>query len=580
MQGIQVAPEKIEFAALGPGVIVMPGKQSGRKALHMTGEAVTRASEAYSYPLTIRELLTSGVRRARDQEIVYADKRRLSYPELEERVARLASALAGLGVHRGHTVAMMDWDSNRYLECFFAVPMMGAVLHTVNVRLTAEQVLYTINHAPDDVILFNAEFLPLLQEIWDRVVPGKRLVLMSDDGAAATGALPIAGEYEALLAAADPGYAFPALDENTRATTFYTTGTTGLPKGVYFTHRQLALHTLAATSALAGNGQGCFNDDDVYMPITPMFHVHAWGVQYVATMRAAKQVYPGRYVPDTLLGLIEREKVTFSHCVPTLLEMVLAGAKRRSVNLSGWKVIIGGASLPQAVAAQALDAGLDVFAGYGMSETCPILTISRLLPEMADWSRDRQIEVRCRAGRPVGLVQIRTVDDAMNDVPRDGVSVGEIVVRAPWLTHGYLHDQASSEKLWAGGWLHTGDIGMIGPDGYLKITDRLKDVIKTGGEWVSSVELEDMLLQMPQIAEAAVIGIPDPKWSERPLAIVVLRPDDTVETEQVRTHLMGFVSRGLLSKFGVPERVIVTDDIPKTSVGKIDKKLLRRLYGA
>ncbi|HME23619.1 MAG TPA: fatty acid--CoA ligase, partial [Acetobacteraceae bacterium] len=531
-----------------------------------------------SYPLTIRELLTSGVRRARDQEIVYADKRRLTYPELGERVARLASALAGLGVRRGHTVAMMDWDSNRYLECFFAVPMMGAVLHTVNVRLSAEQVLYTINHAPDDVILVNAEFLPLLQEIWDRVVPGKRLVLMSDNGAAAAGSLPIAGEYEALLAAADPGYAFPALDESTRATTFYTTGTTGLPKGVYFTHRQLVLHTLATTSALAGAGQGCFNDDDVYMPITPMFHVHAWGMPYVATMRGTKQVYPGRYAPDTLLGLIEREKVTFSHCVPTLLEMVLASAKRRSFDLSGWKVIIGGAALPQVVAAQALDAGLDVFAGYGMSETCPILTISRLLPEMATWSRDRQIEVRCRAGRPISLVQIRTVDDAMHDVPRDGLSVGEIVVRAPWLTQGYLHDQASSEKLWAGGWLHTGDIGMIGPDGYLKITDRLKDVIKTGGEWVSSVDLEDMLLQMPQIAEAAVIGVPDPKWSERPLAIVVLRADDTVDTEQVRAHLMGFVSRGLLSKYGVPERVVVVDEIPKTSVGKIDKKVLRQYY--
>jgi len=544
----------------------------------MPGEAVTRASEAYSYPLTIRELLTSGLRRARDQEIVYADKRRLSYPELGERVARLASALAGLDVRRGHTVAMMDWDSNRYLECFFAVPMMGAVLHTVNVRLSAEQVLYTINHAPDDVILVNAEFLPLLQEIWDRVVPGKRLVLMSDNGAAAAGSLPIAGEYEALLAAADPGYAFPALDESTRATTFYTTGTTGLPKGVYFTHRQLVLHTLATTSALAGAGQGCFNDDDVYMPITPMFHVHAWGMPYVATMRGTKQVYPGRYAPDTLLGLIEREKVTFSHCVPTLLEMVLASAKRRSFDLSGWKVIIGGAALPQVVAAQALDAGLDVFAGYGMSETCPILTISRLLPEMATWSRDRQIEVRCRAGRPISLVQIRTVDDAMHDVPRDGLSVGEIVVRAPWLTQGYLHDQASSEKLWAGGWLHTGDIGMIGPDGYLKITDRLKDVIKTGGEWVSSVDLEDMLLQMPQIAEAAVIGVPDPKWSERPLAIVVLRADDTVDTEQVRAHLMGFVSRGLLSKYGVPERVVVVDEIPKTSVGKIDKKVLRQYY--
>ena len=541
----------------------------------MTHDLATRAANAYPYPLTIGELLLTGVRRAPDEEIVYADKRRLTYRELDERIGRLAWALAGLGVRHGDTVAVMDWDTNRYLECFFAVPMMGAVLHTVNVRLSAEQVLYTINHAPDDVILVNAEFLPLLHEIWDRVGPVKKLVLMSDTDTSPSTQLPIAGEYEALLAAADPGYAFPVLDENSRATTFYTTGTTGLPKGVFFSHRQLVLHTLSAAATFAGTGQGGFNDVDIYMPITPMFHVHAWGLPYLATMRGAKQIYPGRYVADTLVGLIEREKVTFSHCVPTLLEMVLGAAKRRSVDLTGWKVIIGGAALPQAVAAHAMAAGVDVFAGYGMSETCPIVTISRLRPEMAAWDRDRQIEVRCRAGRPVQLVQIRTVDDAMNDV-----STGEIVLRAPWLTQGYLHDPAASEKLWAGGWLHTGDIGVLTPDGYLKITDRLKDVIKTGGEWVSSVDLEDMLRQMPQIAEAAVIGIPDPKWSERPLAVVVPREGETIEPEQVREHLMVFVSRGLLSKYGVPERIEIAGEIPKTSVGKIDKKVLRKLYGA
>ena len=311
-----------------------------------------------------------------------------------------------------------------------------------------------------------------------------------------------------------------------------------------------------------------------------MFHVHAWGVPYVATMRGVKQIYPGRYLPDTLARLIEREKVTFSHCVPTLFEMVMAGARRCAVDLKGWKVIIGGAPLPHSLAAQGLEAGIDVFGGYGLSETCPILTISRLRPEMLTWDRDRQLDVRCRAGRPIDLVQIRVVDEAMNDVPRDSRSAGEIVVRAPWLTQGYLHDQAASNELWEGGWLHTGDIGMLTPDGYLRITDRLKDVIKTGGEWVSSLDLEDMLRQMPQVAEAAVIGVPDPKWSERPLAIVVPRAGDTVELDQVRAHLMGFVSRGELSKYGVPDRVVVVDEIPKTSVGKIDKKVLRQRYPA
>src|SRR5271157_748626 len=346
----------------------------------MTDQHVERTASAYGYPLLIRSLFRSALTLGSDQEIVYADKKRLNYREFGERVHRLASGLADLGVRPGQTVAVMDWDTNRYLECFFAVPMMGAVLHTVNVRLSPEQILYTINHADDDVILINGEFLPMLEEIWERVVPGKKLVLMSDSGADVTTSLPLAGEYEALLAAADPDYKFPALDENTRATTFYTTGTTGLPKGVFFSHRQLVLHTFAAANALSGTGHGCFNEDDVYMPITPMFHVHAWGVPYVATMRGVKQIYPGRYLPDTLARLIEREKVTFSHCVSTLFEMVMAGARRCAVDLKGWKVIIGGGPLPRSLAAQGLEAGIDVFGGYGMSETCPILTISRLRP--------------------------------------------------------------------------------------------------------------------------------------------------------------------------------------------------------
>jgi fatty-acyl-CoA synthase len=230
---------------------------------------IKRTPSASDAPLSIGQILAYGVAKAPAQEVVYGDARRYTYTTLAERVRRLASALSALGVTPGSTVAMMDWDSHRYLECFFAVPMMGAVLHTVNVRLSPEQVLYTINHAPDDMILVNGEFLPMLEEIWERVVPGKKLVLMSDSGADVTTSLPLAGEYEALLAAADPDYEFPALDEDTRATTFYTTGTTGLPKGVFFSHRQLVLHTFAAANALSGTGHGCFNEDDVYMPITP-----------------------------------------------------------------------------------------------------------------------------------------------------------------------------------------------------------------------------------------------------------------------------------------------------------------------
>ena len=525
--------------------------------------------------LLIRRLLEAGLRRAPEQEIVYADKRRLSYREFGERVGRLASGLAALGVQTGDTVAVMDWDTHRYLECFFAVPMMGAVLHTINVRLSPEQILHTINHARDDVILVNAEFVPVLEQIWRRVDAGKRLVLLDDIGAPLQTSLEFVAEYESLLGTAVPEFDFPELDENTRATTFYTTGTTGLPKGVYFSHRQLVLHTLAVRDALGGPGQGRFNAGDVYMPITPMFHVHAWGLPYVATMLGAKQVYPGRYASDRLVDLLERERVTFSHCVPTILQMVLDGAVARDVDLSGWTVIIGGAALMQSLARQAVDQGVDIFGGYGMSETGPVLALAQLQPHMLDQDVDRQIEIRCKTGRAIALVDLRIVDDAMNDMPHDGKSAGELVVRAPWLTQGYLHDPASSENLWRGGWLHTGDIAVIDADGYVKITDRLKDVIKTGGEWISSLDLEELILRHPSVAEVAVIGMPDPKWTERPVALVVLRADQAADAAGIRTHLHRFAVQGLISKYGVPERVVFVESLPRTSVGKLDKKSMR-----
>ncbi|MCB1822079.1 MAG: AMP-binding protein, partial [Candidatus Competibacteraceae bacterium] len=304
----------------------------------MTNSIIDKTPSAYAYPLLIKNLLANPLRQFPAQEIVYGDLKRQTYREMGERIHRLASGLAGLGVKPGDTVAVMDWDSHRYLECFFAVPMMGAVLHTVNIRLSPEQILYTINHAEDDVILVNAEFLPILEAIRDRIEPVKKFVLLNDADQPPVTSLNIDTEYEALLAAGDPHYLFPDFSEDTRATTFYTTGTTGLPKGVYFSHRQLVMHTFGVMTALAGSGQGHISRDDVYLPITPMFHVHAWGVPYIATVMGLKQIYPGRYVPDHLLHLIQREKVTFSHCVPTILQMLLASPVIDEVDLSRWKV--------------------------------------------------------------------------------------------------------------------------------------------------------------------------------------------------------------------------------------------------
>jgi fatty-acyl-CoA synthase len=292
-------------------------------------------------------------------------------------------------------------------------------------------------------------------------------------------------------------------------------------------------------------------------------------------MMGVKQVYPGRYDPATLLKLFVVEKVTFSHCVPTIIQMVLGAEAAKAVDLKGWKVIIGGSALPPSLCRAALERGIDIFTGYGMSETCPILTLAQLSPEQASADIDTQVELRCRTGRPVPMVTLRIVDENMKDVPHDGKSQGEVVVRAPWLTQGYLKDKDNSETLWHGGWLHTGDIGVMDADGWLKITDRIKDVIKTGGEWVSSLDLEGLVLQHPGAAECAVIGVPDPKWGERPLALVVKKPDADIDEQSVKELVSGYADKGVISKYGVPDRVKFVDALPRTSVGKLDKKKMR-----
>jgi fatty-acyl-CoA synthase len=538
-----------------------------------------RPADHHRYDLTIRRLFEAPVVDAPDQEIVYRGQVRHTYRQFRERVHRLAAALAQLGVKPGDTVAMMDYDSHRYLEAFFAVPMMGAVLHTINVRLSPEQIAYTVDHAEDDVILVHADFLPILESIRGRT-EAKTLLLLQDDATRPATSLPVAGEYEALLAAAPSRFAFPELDEETRATTFYTTGTTGHPKGVYFSHRQLVLHTLGVTAALATARHGSFRQGDVYMPITPMFHVHAWGLPYVATLLGVKQVYPGRYAPDALLGLIEKEKVTFSHCVPTILHMLLKTPGSEKVDLSRWKVLIGGAAFPKPLAQAALARGIDAVAGYGMSETCPVLSIAFLDEADLAAGPERQAEIRVRTGTTLPLVEVRVADEKLREQPRDGKTTGEIVVRAPWLTQGYLKDHKASEKLWAGGWLHTGDVAWRDERGYLKITDRIKDVVKVGGEWISSLEVEDALLAHAGVAEAAVIAMADAKWGERPLALVVPKPDAAakVTEKELQHHLADCAHRGVLNKQVLVAAVKFVDAIDKTSVGKVNKVALRQKH--
>ena len=546
----------------------------------MPARIIDRTPEAYGYPLLIKHLLHAPRAYALDQEIVYRDRARYTYRDLFARIGRLANGLTSLGVRPGDTVGVMDWDSHRYLECFFAVPMMGAVLHTVNVRLSPEQILCTIDHAEDEVILVNAEFLPVLEQIRPRLTTVKRFVLLSDLTEPPATSVPLDAEYEELLARSGESFAFPELDEDTCATTFYTTGTTGLPKGVYYSHRQLVLHTLAGLSAMAvAPRQGGFHRDDVYMPITPMFHAHAWGYPYMATLMGVKQVYPGRYDPAALLGLIQTEKVTFSHCVATIMFMLLGSPAMEHADISGWKVIIGGGPLPRALCEEALARGIDIFGGYGLSETCPFIMSAQLPPDTSGLDDERELEIRCRAGRPNPLVDLRIVDDAMRDVPHHGRATGEIVVRAPWATMGYLKDEPNSSALWAGGYLHTGDVGFIDEQGYLQVSDRIKDVIKTGGEWISSLDLENIIGQHPAVSEVAVIGVPDEKWGERPVALVVLRDGAPDDADAIRAFAFEHAGRGIISKYAVPDRIVFVTELDKTSVGKLDKKRLREEYG-
>ncbi|MFP3980131.1 MAG: fatty acid--CoA ligase [Desulfobacterales bacterium] len=544
----------------------------------MTFRKIEPTPSAHNYQLLIKHILETPLIYSPDQEIIYRDQQRYTYRDLNRRIHQMANMLSSLGVGPGSTVAVMDWDSTRYLECFFAIPMMGAVLHTINIRLSSEQLIYTINHAEDDVILVNEEFLPMLEAVKDKFETVKKIILLSDTGNTPETSLSLEGECNALMEKASTEYYFPDLDENTMATTFYTTGTTGLPKGVFFSHRQLVMHTygmLANMSAYDSHAQ--ISSSDVYMPMTPMFHVHAWGVPYVMTLLGAKQVYPGKYEPEMLLKLIMGEKVTISHCVPTIMHMLVSSPAIKQFNLTGWKVIIGGSALPRGLCKEALDLGINIWAAYGMSETCPLLTAANLKPHMLEWSQEEQVKMRCRTGRPAPFVYLQIWDPEGNALPHDGQSTGEVVVRCPWLTQGYIKDPEKSEELWQGGWLHTGDIGYVDTEGYLQITDRLKDVIKSGGEWISSLTLEDIISQHEAVSEAAAIGVPDEKWGERPMVMVVLKGDykDKVSEDELKDFFMKFVDAGEIPKYGVPNRVQIVEEIPKTSVGKIDKKQIR-----
>ncbi|WP_254562517.1 fatty acid--CoA ligase [Dyadobacter diqingensis] len=545
---------------------------------------IPRTPSAYDPPLLIKSLLAQTFKYNPQREIIYRNLFRMDYFEFNRRVRRLGNLLAASGIKPGDMVGVMDWDSHRYLECFFGIPSYGAILHTINVRLSPAQILYTINHAEDQIILIHEDFVPIIEAIKDQITTVKKYIIISDKvyadskGEVIKPSFEIAGEYESLLSQQSDVFEFPDFDENTWATSFYTTGTTGEPKGVYFSHRQLFMHTMGLISYFCGYRALPFTDQDVYMPLTPLFHVHAWGFPFVATMLNNKQVYPGRYEPDMLAGLLKEHKVTLSHCVPTILNMVINCEAAKQTDLSKWKVLIGGSALTVGLAKAANAMGITVSAGYGMSETAPVLAVAYLDEKQQHLSQEEALSFRIKAGRVSPFSELRIIDEDGNFLPHDGKSVGEIVGRSPWMTQGYFKDPENSEKLWRNGWLHTGDVGSIDEQYYLTISDRVKDVIKTGGEWVSSLDIENLLSQIEGVGEVAVVGLPDVRWGERPHALVVPKTDfqASLTSEFIRSQLQKGVEAGKINKWYVPDQIHLVKEIPKTSVGKIDKKKIRK----
>ena len=526
---------------------------------------------AYRYELTIDKILTASVRNNPDQIISYQGKENITYEKFNERVYNLASSLVKLGVERGDRVAVLDWDTNRYLEAYYAVPMSGAVLHTVNIRYPPELIYYTMQHAEDKYVIIRDEFVPLVAQNKALFSFVKKWIIYSESGNIPDTLEPTVN-YDTLVLD-NNRTKLPELTENTTATTFYTSGTTGLPKGVSFTHRQIVLHTLTATSSLSDPPIN-LSSRDVIMPLVPMFHVHSWGMPYTTIMKGMKYVLPGRYDIPTILSVMKKEKVTLSAMVPSILYMLITNPDAsRILSDNHMKIIVGGGALLRGLAEKARALGIETIAGYGMSETAPILTLSTFTKKIMEMDDQTRTDYRIKTGVPISLVDLRVVDRDGKEVPRDSKSIGEIIVKAPWLTDEYVKDSDGTGKLWVNGWMHTGDLAVIDTYGYISIVDREKDAVKSGGEFIPTLILEDLISTAPGINEVAVVGKKDEKWGERPVAFVTVTPKFNVD--DVKKHLDTYILAGRVAKFWLPDDYIVVKEFAKTSTGKIDKKPLR-----
>jgi fatty-acyl-CoA synthase len=493
---------------------------------------------------------------------------RASHAEVSARIDRLARVLQTLGVAQGERVATFAWNNQRHFELYFAVPCIGAVLHTLNIRLFEEQITYIVNHAEDRVIFVDDSLVPVLEKLAPSFETVEHFVIMGDppaDGDA--GGLPNALSYEDLLEQAGDGpFEYPEVDERQAAALCYTSGTTGNPKGVLYSHRSISLHS---TVTLAKDGTAISRSDRI-LAVVPMFHVNAWGLPYGAALAGADLILPDRHLhPEPLAGLIAGERPTLMGCVPTIFQGLLSYADEHpEIDLSSLSnAACGGSAVPRQLMKDFEERhDVRIFQAWGMTETSPVATYSRPRERERD---DAYWDERATQGRPLPWVELRLADDDGNEVPWDGSSTGEIEVRGPWIASRYFADSSEDEKF-ATGWLRTGDIASVDERGNVQITDRSKDVIKSGGEWISSVELENELMSHPDVIEAAVIAKPDERWAERPLCCVVVRDSATVSAGDLVEHL-----RGRVARWWLPDEFAFVPEIPKTSVGKFDKKVLR-----